>query len=617
MVGADDVAVVQERAVAPVERDPGGDLGERGRVLPPDAGEVPLDPEVAEQRRDRAEGERLRAAGRVRAGRTDVGTHELRRDEQTSPPLRLLPFQRVEAVAGPDPVRPLEYPEVDAPAARGAGLDLQVGVARPQLVQQPVERQGLVAHAGTAGRGVARVHEIAVVVPLEVVDAVLRHEGVQAPGDVPVGVGVGEVQDLLPARGRGHPVAAGHDPVRVGAGEVGVRADHLRLDPQPHLHAAGADVVHERVEAAGPHVGVDVPVPQRDAVVAPAAEPPVVEHEALDPDLGRGVGELGQHVEVVVEVDRLPGVEHDGAGVARVVRAGAQVRVEAGRDGVEAIAVGGVDRRCRVPLTGGEDDLAGQQELTAAQQRRARGDALRDVDVVAAPRRVDRPRLTRAEPDAGRRGDHQEGRVGPRAPAAALAHVGAEREVVALRRALTRPATREVQQLARLRRDRQEELQAVEDVVGRTRVAQVRRRRDQARGQEGEAQRQGEVEMGVDGVDGDGSAGGGGDRGVVDLGDLGDLEEGREARPVPVALEARGPAPPDGRLRQDADGHLDVHRVERDRRSRRLGEREQRVRPEIAEVGAPVHHPGQPGAAGVEDETDAGGAQVAHGGGWS
>ena len=68
-------------------------------------------------------------------------------------------------------------------------------------------------------------------------------------------------------------------------------------------------------------------------------EPAVVEHVALDADLRREQGQLGEPAEVVVEVNGLPGVEHDRAGPARVVRAGAQVGVEAGGDGVEPHAV--------------------------------------------------------------------------------------------------------------------------------------------------------------------------------------------------------------------------------------------------------------------------------------
>ncbi len=59
---------------------------------------------------------------------------------------------------------------------------------------------------------------------------------------------------------------------------------------------------------------VDEPVPQRAAVIRAPGEPAVVEHEPLHPDLGSRVGEPVQRGRVVVEVDRLPGVQHTGRG---------------------------------------------------------------------------------------------------------------------------------------------------------------------------------------------------------------------------------------------------------------------------------------------------------------
>jgi hypothetical protein len=106
----------------------------------------------------------------------------------------------------------------------------------------------------------------------------------------------------------------------VGPGEIGVGADHLGLDPQPELHVEAPYVVDERVQAVRPHLLVDVPVPQAGGVTASVAEPTVVEDEALDPDLRRQVGERPEPVHVVIEVDRLPGVEDDRPGpvVARM-----------------------------------------------------------------------------------------------------------------------------------------------------------------------------------------------------------------------------------------------------------------------------------------------------------
>ena len=93
--------------------------------------------------------------------------------------------------------------------------------------------------------------------------------------------------------------------------EVGVRVDHLRLEPQPELHAEAVHVVDEAAQPLRPHVLVDPPVAQPSGVVAASEEPAVVEDEPLHADLGRRGRRAAQPSPVVVEVDRLPHVQRD------------------------------------------------------------------------------------------------------------------------------------------------------------------------------------------------------------------------------------------------------------------------------------------------------------------
>jgi hypothetical protein len=119
-------------------------------------------------------------------------------------------------------------------------------------------------------------------------------------------------------------------------------------------------VVDEGVESVRPGVLVDVPVAEAGPVVAAVAEPAVVQDETLHADFGAEVGQVGEAVEVVVEVDGLPGVEHHRAWPLGVSGAGAQVLVEAGGQAVQTlVAVGGVQPRAGVLLAGAEDPLAG------------------------------------------------------------------------------------------------------------------------------------------------------------------------------------------------------------------------------------------------------------------
>ena len=140
VVTNDDPTGVQQCAEALVCRDPLGEPREvgRGRLA-----QVPLDPEVAEERCACAEVQQMPAACGVRDIRPDVAPDQLPGDQGGRPALDLLSFQRIDAVRGPDPVGSLEDGEVDPAAAGGAGLDLDPGVPSVQLVDQGVGGEGL------------------------------------------------------------------------------------------------------------------------------------------------------------------------------------------------------------------------------------------------------------------------------------------------------------------------------------------------------------------------------------------------------------------------------------------------------------------------------------------
>ena len=193
---------------------------------------------------------------------------------------------------------------------------------RAQLVEHSVERERLRVDERTIAPVAAcdGLHEVAVVVPLEIVDVVLGDEGADAFEYEVVRVGVGDVENLLvPRRGAGALAGRKH-PVGVGAGEVGVRTDHLGLEPQAELHAPGPHSRHERAETVGPDGLVNQPVAQARGRVSPPSEPAVVEHDPFDSDLGGAIGDLDEPVQVVVEVDGLPRVEHERPRCDGVVR---------------------------------------------------------------------------------------------------------------------------------------------------------------------------------------------------------------------------------------------------------------------------------------------------------
>ncbi len=163
---------------------------------------------------------------------------------------------------------------------------------------------------------------------------ILADQRVQPLEQVRRGVRVGEVEHVLVARGgAAAPLGAEH-PVRVRADQVGVEVDHLRLDPQPELHAqarARARRAGAARRATRPSSTYQSPRPAVSSRRLP--EPAVVEHEALDADRGRRVGQAREPVEVVVEVDGLPGVEHERA---RVVAGGRGRAAGSGAGGADS-----------------------------------------------------------------------------------------------------------------------------------------------------------------------------------------------------------------------------------------------------------------------------------------
>ena len=349
---------VQQTAQLLVQRDDGGQALAGGVV---GLGEVPLHAHVAPQGGPGPEVEVEVAQSGVGPPRADVGSHQLGRKQQRGAALNVLAVVGIDAVRGPHPLGALHDPQVDAAAAAGAGLDLQGWEALVERVQESVDGQGLVVDGGRPLASCGGVGDLmpcgqqgGVVVPLEVGDIEALHEGGDGLEQVVPGTGGGQVQDPLVAVLGRSAGAVGQDPLRVGAGQLGVDVDHLRLEPQAELHAQGVDVLHERLQAVRPGLGGDLPVAQSRGVVAAGAEPAVVQDVALDTDLGGGVGQGLELVQVMVEVDGLPGVEQHWAGAVGVSRVRAQPGVAAVGQGVQSLAPGEDRPRRGVGLTGGQ-----------------------------------------------------------------------------------------------------------------------------------------------------------------------------------------------------------------------------------------------------------------------
>ena len=500
-LGPDHAPGVQQRPEALVARHPAGqpvELRVRGRR------EVPLDAERPEERRGAPEVQAEGPAGAVRGRCGHVRAEVLRRQQLGGPALDLLPGQRVGHVGGPDPLDALEDAEVDPSAAGGARLPHHVRVGGAQLVEQPVERSSvLVDGCRAAPPSAPGLQELAVVVPLDVADRVRREHGAHVVEHVVVDLRPGQVEHQLVAVQDRHPVAGGQDPVGMRAVEVGVRVDHLGLEPQPEVHAELAHPVDDRVEPVRPDGGVDPPVPEPGGVVTAPVEPPVVEDEALDADPRRPVGDAAQPVQVVVEPDRLPDVEHDRGG-RRVGGQGPLVGVPGRGEAVQPV-VGGREQHPRRPvaLAGAQHHLTGLEQLPAAEGGSAGGVPLDAQHRVAAPGDVHGEDPPRGRGEVRGAEDRHRRRPEPRAAFAALTQPEPVGDRVPLRGALTLVPAGEVQHLGEVVAAGQHHLEPFEGVVPRSGVGERMTPSQRAARQRLELGEELQTGLGVRGADGE------------------------------------------------------------------------------------------------------------------
>ena len=240
------------------------------------------------------------------------------------PALDRLALQRVVAVARPDAVRVLEHPEVDPTAARGAALDLHArdAASAARRAGDRARRSGRGrrdgCRAGDRGLRSRLWSHLRKPIGYSVSSASRRSEQVGPR------LGVREVDHHLVARGDEGSGLRGEDPVRVRAVEVGVGVDHLRLDPQPEHHPVVDDVVVNGCSPSGHTSSSTYQSPRPAESSRRCLNHPSSRTKSSTPRLDGVLRQLLQPPEVLVEVDRLPGVEEQLARAvrARVVRAG-------------------------------------------------------------------------------------------------------------------------------------------------------------------------------------------------------------------------------------------------------------------------------------------------------
>ena len=338
-----------------------------------------------------------------------MGSEILRCHQHRRPGLDRLPFDGIDAVTGPHTGGTLKDPQVNAATAGRARLNFHLRMVHPQCVEKSVESHCLLVGLHTPRHWVEWFMGVSIVVPFQVRDGVGRHQVLEPGMNVLPCLWVGNVENLLVSSvHRAVPVLA-QDPVRVSAGQIGIHVDHFRLHPETELHPQPGDDVTQWPETIRPHLTGDAPVPQSRGVVTAGTEPAVVEDESLHAHLGCPVRQLGESVEIVVEVHRLPGVEgHWSRPVgARVHRA--QPAVEAVRHGVETVRPRHEQVGSGVCLSGGQGHLSGTEQFPGPECRGAVMGAFRPDAMVSRPCQVDTPHIARVEGESGLPGNHQSG----------------------------------------------------------------------------------------------------------------------------------------------------------------------------------------------------------------
>ena len=278
------------------------------------------------------------------APRANVRACHCNRQKQRRIVLDAQPFESVVAVGEPDTLCALHNAEIDAAPARSAAFNFHMREVGAQTVDQGVGAACLI-------RVGHRQH--AVVVPFDVVDRMRGKDRGHAVVDEFADLGQTHVEGLLLTTKR--LILATQRPIGVGAVDVAVGVDHLGLEPDSEGHAEVVDVVDQGTEAVGIFARIDLPIGQAARVIIALAEPTVVEHKAFSAQIGGAGGDVFEHVEFVVEVDRFPaivvhraeavvvGPRHDA--VAQVALKGHRATIEAGL-GIGDVEGGGLERCC-------------------------------------------------------------------------------------------------------------------------------------------------------------------------------------------------------------------------------------------------------------------------------
>ena len=153
-----------------------------------------------------------------------------------------------------------------------------------------------------------RVGNIAVKVPFDIVYFIFREHGVHLVENVVAHIFSGHIENILMPAYAGLAVRNMDAPVGVGAEQLRVGGDHLRLVPYSEFQPESVYSVYKLAQAAFELVLVYEPVAQRVVVVVALAEPAVVHDEHIHAEFLCALRERDELVRIKIEERRLPAV---------------------------------------------------------------------------------------------------------------------------------------------------------------------------------------------------------------------------------------------------------------------------------------------------------------------
>ena len=120
-----------------------------------------------------------------------------------------------------------------------------------------------------------------------------------------------KIQHELIAPHGGLPSRHRQRPVRMCTVEIGIFADHFRLDPEANLQTKVVDLFQERLEAVRQLARIRCPIAEAAVIVIPMAEPAVVDDQHVYAQVFCLTRQIEQFRLVKVEIHGLPAVEQN------------------------------------------------------------------------------------------------------------------------------------------------------------------------------------------------------------------------------------------------------------------------------------------------------------------